>query len=87
MGADGCYLIHKSQRIFVPAPDVDKIMDTTGAGDSFTGGLLFGYLKGYDIKKSAHIAKILAGHAISQIGIKINKDVKQQVEQLINKGE
>lgn len=87
MGSQGCYIVQNSSRMFVPAPAVDKVIDTTGAGDSFTAGLLFGYLSGYDINKSIHIAKILAGYTISKIGVLINRDVKKQVEELINKEE
>lgn len=87
LGKEGCYLIHNKTRMFVPAPDIENVKDTTGAGDSFTGGLLYGYLNGYDLKKCAHIAKTLAGHAISTIGVVINKEAKRCVEELINKAE
>ncbi|ROS73898.1 fructokinase [Curtobacterium sp. PhB130] len=43
LGGNGCALANASRRIVVPAPQVE-VVDTIGAGDSFTAGLLDGIL-------------------------------------------
>lgn len=49
MDARGCILFYKSggklQQVLVPAVPVDHVIDTTGCGDSFAGGIGFGLLQ------------------------------------------
>jgi sugar/nucleoside kinase (ribokinase family) len=43
MGVDGAYLSFKDRTLYVPVFPVKKVIDPTGAGDSFAGGFM-GYL-------------------------------------------
>jgi ribokinase len=47
---------------------VDKVVDTTGAGDVFHGAFLYGYLQGWDIKKSMRFGNVCAGLKCKKIG-------------------
>src|SRR4029077_12944964 len=49
MGTDGCLIASRKQKVHVPAfrPDV---VDTTGAGDAFMGGLSYALLQGWDLQ-------------------------------------
>jgi sugar/nucleoside kinase (ribokinase family) len=40
LGAKGCFLRNKKAHVYQPAYDV-KVLDTTGAGDSFMGSLIY----------------------------------------------
>lgn len=80
LGKEGCYLIYKGKRVFVSPPQVENVVDTTGAGDCFTAGLLFGYFSGYPLEKSAEIANIMAGHVISKIGVCLDEEIKEKVK-------
>lgn len=40
MGADGSFLAQKNKNVFVPAYPIEKLIDPTGAGDSFAGGFV-----------------------------------------------
>ncbi len=50
-----------------------KSVDTTGAGDLYASGFLYGLIQGYDLEKCGRIGAILAGKVIEVIGPKINE--------------
>ena len=53
-------------------PPVDaKRVDTTGAGDLYASGFLYGYVNGLSLEKSAMAGTILAACVIEKIGAKI----------------
>ena len=43
LGSEGAFLAYKNNEVFVPVYPVKRILDPTGAGDSFAGGFM-GYL-------------------------------------------
>lgn len=67
MGADGAIGVHEKQSIRIPSIPV-KVMDTVGAGDSFDAGFIFGYLSGWEIKKSLHLAVVCGGLSTQSAG-------------------
>ncbi|HOJ11924.1 MAG TPA: PfkB family carbohydrate kinase, partial [Clostridiales bacterium] len=66
-GADGCLVKTSKQEFTSPAYDV-KVIDTTGAGDTFNSTFLYGILSGWDECKSAQFANGAAALAIAEIG-------------------
>jgi len=50
MGAEGCLLVDSGREIRIPAIDVDKIVDTTGAGDAFAAGVVSALRQGKDLE-------------------------------------
>lgn len=67
-GPNGCVVIGKGEEITLPAPHVEKVIDTTGAGDQFAAGFLYGFTEGMSLKKSATLGSIASGEVISHIG-------------------
>lgn len=64
-----------------------KCLDTTGAGDLFAAGFLYGYIKGFDLKTCGAIASLLSSRVIEVLGAKITeKDWIVIKEYLQNKG-
>jgi len=63
LDSDGCQWFTKVdgviQSVFVPAYPVDHVVDTTGCGDSFAGGLAFGFGRFGDPLLAAQYANIL----------------------------
>ncbi|MCE3254600.1 MAG: pfkB family carbohydrate kinase [Rickettsiaceae bacterium] len=57
----------------VNAMKVEKVADTTGAGDAFAAGFLFGMNKDIGLEKSAALGNNLAAEVIGQIGARIDQ--------------
>ncbi|MEI2806801.1 MAG: PfkB family carbohydrate kinase [Albidovulum sp.] len=45
IGADGCMIVSRDEVIQVDAEPVERVLDTTGAGDLFAAGFLYGYTR------------------------------------------
>lgn len=67
LGADGALLLAEGQAIAVPAPRV-RVVDTTGAGDAFLGGLLAALQSGLDFEAAAKLGNACGGACCEQIG-------------------
>jgi sugar/nucleoside kinase (ribokinase family) len=52
----------------VPAAPVAKVVDTTGAGDLFAAGFLFGYTQGKPLPECARLGGIAAAEVIAHVG-------------------
>ena len=59
----------------VPATDVGRVVDTTGAGDLYAAGFLWGLSRGYDVERCARIGAITAGEIISHVGARPEADL------------
>ena len=66
--AKGCIVIEGPQEIEVPAYPVDRVVDTTGAGDLFAAGFLFGMARGYGYERAARLGALAAAEVISHLG-------------------
>ncbi|MCU1242583.1 MAG: carbohydrate kinase, PfkB family [Candidatus Acidoferrum typicum] len=67
MGAEGSLLASANTMDYVPAFDVN-VIDSTGAGDAFMGGLSFGLLQGWDLPNSGLFANACAAICCSKVG-------------------
>lgn len=67
LGAEGSYLYHKGKGQTIPAYSVDAV-DTTGAGDNFTAGVITSYLKGIDLPDCVRFGSAVAALGIQHVG-------------------
>ena len=66
-GANGCYVGHGTKQYHVP-PYPTKVVDTTGAGDSFCGGFLAGYYQTQNALQAAVMGSVAASFTIQNFG-------------------
>jgi len=64
----GCVVATKDGVEAVPAAAVEKLVDTTGAGDLFAAGFLFGLVRNMSMTQSARIGALAAAEVIQHIG-------------------
>jgi len=67
-GAKGVYVLGEGLEDEVPAMRVDRVVDTTGAGDAFAAGLITGLLRGYSLRKAVLYANAVAAMKIAKLG-------------------
>jgi len=68
---EGAYALDNGVFYRCPAPKV-KIVDTTGAGDSFTGALVYEYQKSGDIAKALAVGTAVAEIKLGHMGPRID---------------
>ena len=67
-GAEGSVVISGDQRIAVAAVPVDKVIDTTGAGDQYAAGLLLGLARGLSLEDAGKLGSLAAAEVIAHWG-------------------
>jgi sugar/nucleoside kinase (ribokinase family) len=72
----GSVVIKGSETHAVPAAPVSKIVDTTGAGDLYAAGFLFGFTHGKPLAECARLGGIAAAEVISHVGARPEKALK-----------
>ncbi len=61
----------------VPAEPVEKVVDTTGAGDSYAAGFLYGLTHGLELPICARLGSIAAAEIISHFGARPQVDLRE----------
>ena len=72
----GAVAVAHGERVGVPAEPVDKVIDTTGAGDLFAAGFLFGHVRGRPVAECLKLGAICASEIISHYGARPEADLK-----------
>jgi adenosine kinase len=72
----------KMKEKWIKRIQVDKVVDTTGCGDSFAGGLAFGYLKTKDYVQACYYANATGAQRCTGTELKIYKSLKETEEQI-----
>jgi sugar/nucleoside kinase (ribokinase family) len=71
VGAKGSLIGHNSKNYSADAIAVN-CLDTTGAGDLYAAGFLFGYIQNFEPERCGKIGSLLAGKVIEEAGAKIS---------------
>lgn len=67
-GSKGCIVISENTTCPVASDPVDKVIDTTGAGDAFAAGFLRAYTQGHDLSTCGRLGNLAAGHILTHFG-------------------
>lgn len=72
MGGRGSLIRKGTEEVHAPAESVDRVVDTTGAGDYFAAGFLYGLTCGYSLEKCAKIGSMLSKNVIQVLGTELS---------------
>ena len=67
-GEHGCSIIERQGSTDVPAVPPHRIVDPTGVGDAFRGGLLKGLARGWSYRICAQVGSVAATYALEHLG-------------------
>jgi sugar/nucleoside kinase (ribokinase family) len=76
-GEKGCLVASTDGVIAVPAFPIDRIVDTTGAGDLFAAGFLFGLVRGAGFEHAGRLGALAAAEVIQHIGARPQVSLKE----------
>ncbi|AJP70627.1 adenosine kinase [Sphingomonas hengshuiensis] len=76
----GAMALSNGARVEVPAEPIEKLVDTTGAGDMFAAGFLHGQARGKSIEDSLRLGAICAAEIIQHYGARAEVDLKKHAE-------
>ncbi len=68
LGAKGCLVCSQNKQIRKPAIDVENMVDSIGAGDSFDCGFVTGFLEGLSLEKMTELALEVASYSLKGVG-------------------
>jgi adenosine kinase len=77
----GCVVASKEGVVAVPASPIDKLVDTTGAGDLFAAGFLFGLVRNAGYENAGRLGALAAGEVIQHIGARPQVSLKELAQQ------
>jgi len=60
----------------------DKVVDTTGAGDMYAAGILYGIAKGLSLEQTGQIASYASTKVVEQVGARLNCSLKDKIIRL-----
>lgn len=76
-GSKGSIILTKNERIQVDPIWVTELVDTTGAGDLYAAGFLYGYTHGMDLRECGRLGSACASDIITHLGARAQKPLKR----------
>jgi sugar/nucleoside kinase (ribokinase family) len=67
-GEKGSVILSQGERLSVAPERVEKVVDTTGAGDQYAAGFMFGLSRGRPLQACGRLASLAAAEVISHYG-------------------
>lgn len=81
---NGCLVGHEDKIIACKPSYPVNVIDTTGAGDLFASGFLYGYLKKFSLEECASIGNLLGGTIIGVIGTELPEERWEEIRTRID---
>lgn len=83
LGKNGSILMHNGQMIPIEGVEVEAL-DTTGAGDMYAAGVLYGITNGLSWRQAGHLASHAAARIVAQLGARLeDRFTPEQIQELM----
>ena len=76
-GAQGSVVLTQGERLTVASEPVEKVVDTTGAGDQYAAGFMFGLARGRPLQQCGKLGSLAAAEVISHYGPRPQVSLKE----------
>jgi len=76
----GAVIVADGKEVKIDAAPVDKVIDTTGAGDQFAAGFLYGFTSGFSLEESGRLGALAASEVISHMGPRPKIDLSTLID-------
>ena len=83
LGVEGVLAYFRGEYIYSPAFSV-KAADTTGAGDAFHAGFIYGLLKGFSVEETLRVANAVAGLKCRAVGARTSLPTLEELSALLS---
>ncbi len=77
--ARGAVVVSGDEVHVIDAEPIPKVVDTTGAGDAFAAGFLYGFTHGFDLARAGAAGAIAAAEVISHVGARPEASLKDLI--------
>jgi len=84
MGAEGCITFTRREFNEIPGFRV-KVVDTTGAGDTFNAAFIYGILRGLSMRETAIIANAAGAAKVQKLGAGANVPRREDIQRILDK--
>lgn len=81
----GSVVVDHDRVIEVPAHPVEDLVDTTGAGDLYASGFLYGYSQGLDLATCGALGSLAAAEVISHLGARPAANLRELAQPLLGR--
>jgi len=86
MSERGSWVRSGNEKVFMEAFAANAI-DSTGAGDLYAGGFLYGYLNEMPLNECAWLGSLLASYVVRRIGAEIPEPIWEEIRSIISKSD
>jgi len=76
-GGSGSVVVTPDGLVEIPVEPVEKVVDTTGAGDLYAAGFLYGHAKGLDVETCGKLGSLAAAEIIGHLGARPEASLAQ----------
>jgi len=83
VGPRGSYIAHAGKTIAIKAMGDGRALDTTGAGDLWAAGFLFGLVEGYSVEKSGQLGSACGYEVCRVVGANIPEDGWERIKKFL----
>lgn len=85
VGAKGSFVKRGAEKCFISPIGPDHCLDSTGAGDLYAAGFLYGQLRGESIEQSGRYGSLLSGEVVQVVGARLGEETWAKIREAMRK--